>query len=83
VPEYEGALRRDFRFARWVRTNVTPHKRPGYAIVTLSLKPTGGIPGDASADDDRIDAFAYLPQVLDNTRTAAKQFKPSFAQKAA
>jgi len=28
--------------------------------------------------DDRIDAFAYLPQVLDNIRTAAKQFKPSF-----
>jgi sulfite reductase (NADPH) hemoprotein beta-component len=58
VPEYEGALRRDFRFARWVRTNVTPHKRPGYAIVTLSLKPTGGIPGDAT--DAQMDAVADL-----------------------
>jgi sulfite reductase (NADPH) hemoprotein beta-component len=58
VPEYEDALRRDFRFARWVRTNVTPHKRPGYAIVTLSLKPTGGIPGDAT--DAQMDAVADL-----------------------
>ena len=58
VPEYEGALRRDFRFARWVCTNVTPHKRPGYAIVTLSLKPTGGIPGDAT--DAQMDAVADL-----------------------
>jgi len=58
VPEYEGALRRDFRFARWVRTNVTPHKRPGYAVVTLSLKPTGGIPGDAT--DAQMDAVADL-----------------------
>ncbi len=58
VPEYEGALRRDFRFARWVRTNMTPHKRPGYAIVTLSLKPTGGIPGDAT--DAQMDAVADL-----------------------
>ena len=58
VPEYEAALRRDFRFARWVRTNVTPHKRPGYAIVTLSLKPTGGIPGDAT--DAQMEAVADL-----------------------
>ncbi len=58
VPEYEGALRRDFRFARWARTNVTPHKRPGYAVVTLSLKPTGGIPGDAT--DAQMDAIADL-----------------------
>src|SRR5882672_1268455 len=58
VPEYEGALRHDSRFARWVRTNVAPHKRPGYAIVTLSLKPTGGIPGDAT--DAQMDAIADI-----------------------
>src|SRR5262249_24632001 len=58
VPEYEAALRRDLRFARWVRTNVTAHKRPGYAVVTLSLKPTGGIPGDAT--DAQMNAIADL-----------------------
>ena len=26
------------------------HKRPGYAIATISLKPIGGTPGDATAD---------------------------------
>jgi sulfite reductase (NADPH) hemoprotein beta-component len=41
-------------FARWVRANVTRHKVPGHAIVNISLKPTGGIPGDASAAQMRL-----------------------------
>jgi len=56
--EYAAQLRRDFLFARWARTNVTAHKRPGYAVVTLSLKPTGGVPGDAT--DAQMDAVADL-----------------------
>ena len=56
--EYDAQLRRDFLFARWVRSNVAPHKRPGYAIVTLSLKPVGGVPGDAT--DAQMDAVADL-----------------------
>jgi len=36
-------------FAAFVAVNVAPHKTPGYAIVTVSLKPIGGIPGDATA----------------------------------
>jgi sulfite reductase (NADPH) hemoprotein beta-component len=36
-------------FARWLKTNVAPHREPGYAIVNLSLKPEGAPPGDASA----------------------------------
>jgi len=58
VPDHEAQLRRDFRFARWTRTNVTPHKRPGYSVVTLSLKPVGGVPGDAT--DAQMDAVADL-----------------------
>ena len=30
-------------------TNITPHKVPGYAIVSVSLKKHGTTPGDASA----------------------------------
>ncbi|MGE0121113.1 MAG: nitrite/sulfite reductase [Dongiaceae bacterium] len=56
--EYAAQLRRDPLFARWARTNVTRHKRPGYAVVTLSLKPTGGVPGDAT--DAQMDAVADL-----------------------
>ena len=37
-------------FANWVKRNVFPHKRPGYAAVTLSLKKTGIAPGDASSE---------------------------------
>jgi len=32
-----------------VRTNIAPHRVDGYAIVNISLKPEGGIPGDCSA----------------------------------
>ncbi|MPY71303.1 MAG: nitrite/sulfite reductase [Alphaproteobacteria bacterium] len=45
-------------FDRWVRTNVAAHKRAGQAIVTVSLKPVGGPPGDASAE--QMDAIAEL-----------------------
>jgi len=42
-------------FAVWVKQNVHAHKAPGYAIATISLKPVGGIPGDASsAQIDRV-----------------------------
>ena len=46
----------DFRI--WVEQNTHPHKRSGYAIATISLKPTGGIPGDATSD--QIDLMAKL-----------------------
>ena len=32
----------------WCQRNVQPHKIPGYANVTVSLKPIGGAPGDAT-----------------------------------
>jgi len=40
-------------FARWVRNNTVPHKMAGYAIVNVSLKPIGGIPGDATTTQMR------------------------------
>ncbi len=52
--------RSDPDFAVWLDQNVKPHKAPGHAIVNISLKPTGGIPGDASAD--QIDVMADLAQ---------------------
>ena len=50
--------RSDPNFAVWLDQNVRAHKQPGYAIVNISLKPTVGIPGDASAD--QIDVMADL-----------------------
>ncbi|MEX6723783.1 nitrite/sulfite reductase [Parapedomonas caeni] len=58
VAAHEAALKADPAFAHWVARNVVAHKVPGYAIATISLKPVGGIPGDASAD--QMDAIADL-----------------------
>ena len=62
-PPFETGLseeldRSDPDFALWLDQNVKAHKAPGYAIVNISLKPVGGIPGDASAD--QIDLMADL-----------------------
>ncbi|MCX7367117.1 MAG: nitrite/sulfite reductase [Alphaproteobacteria bacterium] len=39
----------DRDFGLWLKSNTAPHRVPGYAIVTASLKPAGAPPGDASA----------------------------------
>jgi sulfite reductase (NADPH) hemoprotein beta-component len=48
-PELAAARRADRRFDAWMGNSVANHKAAGYAIVTLSLKPEGGTPGDATA----------------------------------
>ncbi|MEI9850911.1 MAG: nitrite/sulfite reductase, partial [Sphingomonas sp.] len=64
-PPFETGLsddvdRSDPDFAVWLDQNVSAHKAPGHAVVTISLKPAGGIPGDASAD--QIDLMADLAE---------------------
>jgi len=52
--------RSDPDFAVWLDQNVKPHKQVGYAIVNISLKPIGGIPGDATSA--QIDVMADLAE---------------------
>ena len=52
--------RTDPDFAVWLDQNVKPHKQAGYAIVNISLKPIGGIPGDATSQ--QIDVMADLAE---------------------
>ncbi|HMT41384.1 nitrite/sulfite reductase [Sphingorhabdus sp.] len=64
-PAFEAGLsddidRSDPDFAVWLDQNVKPHKQAGYAIVNISLKPIGGIPGDASSP--QIDVMADLAE---------------------
>ncbi len=59
-PELATARRADRRFDAWVDNAVANHKVPGYAIVTLSLKPEGGTPGDLTAE--QMDAIADLAE---------------------
>jgi sulfite reductase (NADPH) hemoprotein beta-component len=56
----ETRLAAEKAFANWHRRNVHPHKVPGYAAVTLSLKRTGTAPGDATAA--QMDAIAGLAE---------------------
>jgi sulfite reductase (NADPH) hemoprotein beta-component len=58
----DEALATNDAFARWHRSNVTEHRQAGYGIASISLKPTGGIPGDASAD--QMDAIADIAETL-------------------
>jgi sulfite reductase (NADPH) hemoprotein beta-component len=48
-PELVATRRNDRGFDAWLNNCVTNHKVPGYAIVTVSLKPEGGTPGDCTA----------------------------------
>jgi sulfite reductase (NADPH) hemoprotein beta-component len=58
-PAALAQARRDDRgFEVWMGNSVFNHKVPGYAIVTLSLKPESGTPGDATAE--QMDAIADL-----------------------
>ena len=58
TPELAEARGSDRRFDAWLGNSVAKHKVPGYAIVTLSLKPEGGTPGDVTAE--QMDAIADL-----------------------
>jgi sulfite reductase (NADPH) hemoprotein beta-component len=49
-PELARQRAANRRFDTWMGNAVANHKVPGYAIVTLSLKPEGGPPGDATSD---------------------------------
>ncbi|MGO4623584.1 nitrite/sulfite reductase [Ensifer sp. 2YAB10] len=63
----------DPEFARWVQQNVQPHQHPDYGMVTISLKPIGGIPGDAS--DAQMDAVADIAEeyAFDEIRVSHEQ----------
>ena len=63
-PEYETLpdedaqltqhLKANAKLARWYEVNCARHKQRGYSIVNISLKPEGGIPGDATSDQMRL-----------------------------
>ena len=51
--EADSAPAQSPAFRAWLDTNISAHKLPGYAIVSVSLKKPGATPGDASADQMR------------------------------
>lgn len=58
VVEVDTFAAENFVFKAWLNNNTGAHKVPGHVHVTISLKPHGGIPGDAS--DEQMDLVADL-----------------------
>ncbi|WP_300058122.1 nitrite/sulfite reductase [uncultured Roseobacter sp.] len=52
--EYHDARQHYPAFRAWSDTNLTEHRVPGYAIVTISLKAHGATPGDATSAQMRL-----------------------------
>jgi sulfite reductase (NADPH) hemoprotein beta-component len=57
-PEELKKAASDPKFEAWRKNSTFAHKASGYAIVTISLKPVGAPPGDATAE--QMDALADL-----------------------
>ncbi len=60
-------------FHAWYNQNVAKHRIPGYAVVNISLKPIGGIPGDATSDQMRIVAELAERFSFDELRVTHEQ----------
>ncbi|HEY8603670.1 nitrite/sulfite reductase [Tsuneonella suprasediminis] len=77
-PAFETGLSEDIDrsapdFALWVDTNTVPHKAPGYVSAVISLKPVGGIPGDASAEQMHLIADLTKQYSFDECRVTHTQ----------
>lgn len=70
---FEANKASDPAFARFVRNNVKPHKKAGYAIVEVSLKAIGQTPGDATADQLELVADLAERYSLDDLRVTHAQ----------
>ena len=51
---YEAARLANPAFRSWTDTNLSAHKAPGYAIVSVSIKKHGATPGDCSSVQMRV-----------------------------
>ncbi|MFZ5745634.1 MAG: nitrite/sulfite reductase [Pseudomonadota bacterium] len=77
-PAFEAGLsdeldRSDPDFALWVDNNCVTHKQPGYIAATISLKPVGGIPGDATGEQMRLMADLAAQYSFDELRVTHAQ----------
>ena len=69
----DRADRSDPEFALWIDRNCTAHKAEGYVSATISLKPVGGIPGDATAQQMHLMADLATEYSYDECRVTHAQ----------
>ncbi|GAA4052114.1 nitrite/sulfite reductase [Parerythrobacter jejuensis] len=77
-PAFETGLtteidRSDPDFALWADRNTHPHKAPGYVSAVISLKPVGGIPGDATTAQMHLMADLSKQYSFDESRVMHTQ----------
>ena len=60
-------------FGQWVRRNTHPHRHPDYVSAVISLKPAGGIPGDATSEQMRVVARLAREYSFDELRVMHTQ----------
>jgi sulfite reductase (NADPH) hemoprotein beta-component len=65
--------RSDPDFALWVDRNTNRHKHDAYVSAVISLKPVGGIPGDATSDQMRLIASLAREYSFDELRVMHTQ----------
>ena len=70
---YRQSYHDDPIFRSWVDTNVSAHKDPDHAIVSISLKAHGATPGDASSDQMRVMADLAEEFGYDELRVSHEQ----------
>jgi len=71
--DYERERARTPDFAQWADQNTHPHKTPGHVAATISLKPVGGAPGDATAEQMRVMADLAERHSRDELRVTHEQ----------
>ena len=73
VASIDARRNSDPAFDRWLRHNTMPHRIPGYAIVNISLKEPGKIPGDASIEQMNVVADLAARHSRDELRVTYQQ----------
>ncbi|MGB7241620.1 MAG: nitrite/sulfite reductase [Sulfitobacter sp.] len=73
LPAFEAAYTNDPVFRSWADTNLSDHRAPGYAIVSISLKAHGATPGDASSAQMRLMADLARQYGHDELRISHEQ----------
>ncbi|MCK5495218.1 MAG: nitrite/sulfite reductase, partial [Hyphomicrobiaceae bacterium] len=71
--EFERMKTLDPDFAQWIDRNTYPHRAPGHVAATISLKPIGGVPGDATAEQMRVMADLAESYSADEMRVTHEQ----------
>jgi sulfite reductase (NADPH) hemoprotein beta-component len=70
---FENARNSNPAFRSWTDTNLSRHKAPGYAIVSISIKKHGATPGDATSDQMRVMADLAARYSHDELRISHEQ----------